>query len=404
MRASASAVDMHGSKSKTFMTSTASTPPTPTTSGILVQSAFSHLKNVERGRLDSRPDSRVDSRPAPFLEQAFIHRCAVDLGGSRTKALAARPATGLAALANMPQLADSTRPSSSTALPSTTLARPLATLSANEQRMSAFTRRQLKCTNKVGAVHAEKSLVWLAHRLPKPDPAYQHIISEAEGCDFGTGPVASWPLLHDELYVCRLSDMKYAYNLRDAYEVGLRGRKREQSTASFLKLLMEEGQPHAEPKKDTGWGPSTRITTITCDACGETLAGLNEFGFFPGSFYYCERCKKHGNRYELCASCHAVECAQGVGKHLRADPHPHFLGCSHNQLTSQRLLAGKEVPDVRRVFCDYCGQLAGHCDADDEVWTCPRCPEEHGVRFELCAPCHQDLGRRSDREGWASIF
>jgi len=242
--------------------------------------------------------------------------------------------------------------------------------------------------------------MWLASSLAKPDPAYEHIVADSEFRDFGPGPVAQWPMLHDELYICRLSDMTHAVKLRDAYEVGFRGRKREMSTASTIKLLKEEGKP-LDMHKNVGYGPLEKISTVSCDSCGEVLSGLEgDDRFLPGSFYYCKRCKRNGNRYELCAHCHAVECSQGVGKHLRADPHPHFLQCRHADVEQKRLLSGIDtaVPDIRRVFCDYCGQLAGHCDTDDEIWTCPRCPGTNGVRFELCGPCRQDLEARGATE------
>lgn len=241
----------------------------------------------------------------------------------------------------------------------------------------------------------DTSLLWLSKNLAKPDSAYQHVVAENDIREFGPGPAMQWPLMHDDLYVCRIADMGYAENLRDAYEVGFRGRKREFTTANLVHLVKQnDAKLTTIMKKSTCCGEAGKITHITCDCCGEPLAGMNDDGFFPGPFYFCKRCKRNGNRYELCPACYQVECAQGGHKHLHRDPHPHFLHCDHDCLVRQRLLseAGAGiVPEVRRVFCDYCGQLAGHCDADDEVWVCPKCPEERGVRFELCASCYQDL-------------
>lgn len=209
-------------------------------------------------------------------------------------------------------------------------------------------------------------------------------------------------MLHDDLYVCRLGDMIIANNVRDAYEVGCRGRKREQTTAQLIKQL-KQGKV-ATGQKNVGYGSKQKISLITCDACGSELARHADCGITPCTFYYCGRCKQHGNRYELCEACHTMECTQGLGKHTNREPHPHFMKCQHSSIVRQRLLhypptsstsIEKDVPDIRRVFCDYCGQLAGNCDEDDDIFICPRCPDDSGVRFELCLTCCQDFDRQS---------
>lgn len=231
--------------------------------------------------------------------------------------------------------------------------------------------------------------MWLAQSLAKPDPAYEHVVEQLKFREFGPEPVEQWPLLHDDLYICRLDDLAHASSLRDAYEVGFRGRKLPKLTTKEKSVPEEDDELVFE---NTDY--SDKVTYIKCDICG---LGISNSGMDTSrtiSFYFCMRCKRNGNRYELCDQCYEVEVAQGDGKHLSHEPHPHYLRCLHGSLVRQSLssVAKEGVPDIRRVFCDYCGQLAGHCDADDDIWTCPVCPKEHGVRFELCATCARDLG------------
>merc|ERR1719487_602175 len=77
-----------------------------------------------------------------------------------------------------------------------------------------------------------KSLTWLGAGMPKPDTAYQHLIDEPR--PVGAGAPERWPLHHDDMYICRLSDMCLAWRLRDAYEVGFRGFKHERPTQMHL--------------------------------------------------------------------------------------------------------------------------------------------------------------------------
>jgi len=288
------------------------------------------------------------------------------------------------------------------------------TLDHRDERTSPFTRKRM--VSSCGRPHTRESLMWLASKMAKPDPAYLQVVEEHTICAHGPGPVEQWPLLHDDLYVCRLGDMIRAETLRDAYEVGCHARKREQTTLQLIKQLKADIIPTGHknvgfgPEKDKNYmGEKKRISLVSCDACGEELAGHDDCGITPGTFYYCRVCKGHGNRYELCETCHAVECAQGVGKHMGSEPHPHFMKCQHNSIVRQKLLhyqppstptspetVEKDISDFRRVFCDYCGQLAGNCDEKDDIFLCPKCPGDRGVRFELCLPCKQDLDRRND--------
>merc|ERR1719408_551297 len=62
----------------------------------------------------------------------------------------------------------------------------------------------------------------------------------------------------------------------------------------------------------------------------EPLAGAVKES--AGAFYFCRRCKRSGNRFELCAACHAIEVVQCEGKHYGKELHPHFLRCQHRSL------------------------------------------------------------------------
>jgi len=258
----------------------------------------------------------------------------------------------------------------------------------------------------------------LTESQPRPDEAYEHLIDEPRTC--GPGISERWPLNHEEGYICRLSDLVMAWRVRDAYEVGFRGRKREKVTEMHVNC--DNGAPLLVKRV-------ARIDEVYCDMCGVDLAApsslqqasmvnsvqetmgpgttstafavpaepMQTFSTVPpramGAFYYCRKCKKNGNRYELCAACHAVEVLQGEGKHAGHELHPHFLRCEHQSLVRRRFVndANMGMPHIRRIFCDHCGHLAGSYDTDSEVFVCQRCPEEHGLRFELCAPCAQTL-------------
>lgn len=284
---------------------------------------------------------------------------------------------------------------------------------------------------------SSKSLTWLGTETPRPDPAYQHLIDDPR--IVGPGPPDRWPLLHDEMYLCRLSDMHLAWRTREAYEVGFRGKKFERTTQ--MHLTCAKGAP---PLKKA----VAKLDEIYCDLCGSDIIAqerdldkeksthasplvlppamvksieaikaeaeakkakqlypdevVNLVGSMAqqtqGAFYYCRRCKRNGHRFELCAACHGIEVIQGEGKHHGKTLHPHFLRCQHRSLVRRRFVNDvcPGMPHIRRVMCDYCGHLAGSFDDDSEVWICERCPEEHGLRFEICVPCYTSMMTVSD--------
>jgi hypothetical protein len=267
---------------------------------------------------------------------------------------------------------------------------------------------------------SNKTLSWLGAGIPKPDTAYQHLIDEPRA--LGPGAPERWPLHHDDMYICRLSDMMLAWRLREAYEVGFRGFKHERPTQ--MHLTCAQGAPVLTKKV-------TRVDEVYCDMCGadvnvdkddrdefvdplESLFKMaqeeakakpaaqqdEEQGPLPGAlkesagaFYFCRRCKRSSNRFELCAACHAIEVVQCEGKHHGKELHPHFLRCQHRSLVPRRFVNDSVpgMPHIRRVMCDYCGHLAGSYDNDNEIWVCQQCPELHGLRFELCTPCYTTL-------------
>lgn len=225
------------------------------------------------------------------------------------------------------------------------------------------------------AVRKPECPSWLAPSAVWPDPAYEHLFDSPRQC--GPGPIAQWPLLHEDTYVCRLSDMGMASRIRDAYEVGFRGCKRERVTLMHVRCT--SGAPPL--RKEV----TASIEHVHCDMCGITLCDDK----IANPFYVCKRCKKHGNRYELCIACHATEALQGQDKYAGKELHPHYSGCTHDGLVRYSCLraATPGRPHIRRLFCDHCGCTAAGSDIDGDVFVCPRCPEEYGVRFELCAPC-----------------
>lgn len=278
-----------------------------------------------------------------------------------------------------------------------------------------------------------KSLTWLASSMPKPDTAYQHLIDDPR--PVGPGCPERWPLHHDEMYICRLSDMQLAWRLREAYEVGFRGQKTERPTQMHLTCSAARG-PGGIPELQT---KIDRVEEVYCDLCGADVeldpeelnmqgsahqelpgmlagfAAAGEIAAAPkpkakpkvddgpplegnvkesnGAFYFCRRCKRSGKRFELCAACHAIEVIQCEGKHYGRELHPHFLRCSHSALVPKKFV-NEVIPGmvhIRRVMCDYCGHLAASHASDGEVWICQQCPEIHGLRFELCTPCYNSL-------------
>lgn len=170
-----------------------------------------------------------------------------------------------------------------------------------------------------------------------------------------------------------------------------------------------------------------KVETISCDNCGLHLADAEKPGI--SFFYYCKRCKRNGMRFELCLNCHALEVLQAEGKYSSRGVHPHYLKCEHRQLVQKANIeaAYPNSPHIRRIFCDQCGHtIVGRGAADkrsdqvdtrdargkkgsqalakaganpsgkayitpNEFWLCYRCPEETGLRFELCEQCYGTL-------------
>lgn len=268
-----------------------------------------------------------------------------------------------------------------------------------------------------------KSLTWGASTPREAaDECYQDLIDEPRVV--GPGSSENWPLHHDGMYMCKLHDMQLAWRMRDAYEVGYRGRKRDRLTQAQLTCAK-----NALPL-------TKRVVsleeTMTCDTCGIVIEQEKDAGAqaqhgmldhvdmvlrtqpkppkkdpltgeeikplpgqmqAPGCFYYCRRCKRAGNRHEICPACHAVDVIQSEGKHQGKELHPHFSRCQHRSLIKRRMVADvvPGMPHIRRVMCDYCGHVAGSFDSDCEVYVCPECPELHGLRFEICQPCYSML-------------
>lgn len=235
-----------------------------------------------------------------------------------------------------------------------------------------------------------KSLSWMAAGVPRPDRAYEHLF-EHSAPQHGPGHPARWPLGHEEEYVCRLSDLVLCSRIREAYEVGFRGRKRELPAAQMLLC-----EPGAVSSKVT-----TPLRKVTCDTCGLALADIDTPGLCY--FYYCRRCKKGGNRFELCPPCHALEVLQAEGKHCGQSLHPHFSRCRHASLIrrNQFSSAYPDSPHIRRALCDCCGQQlvvsplppneSGEKELALQIYYCPTCRDDLGVRFELCERCARSL-------------
>jgi len=221
----------------------------------------------------------------------------------------------------------------------------------------------------------------------------------------GPGLPTQWPLMHSEDYTCRIGDMVLAGRIQEAYEKGYRGSKRRHPIAlrvSSVKLA----------ENDVAWDQRASVqisdrvveepvVTVSCDICGMHLIGPSA-GPSLGIFYYCKECKRNGKRFEMCPGCHACEVLQAEGKHcIQAELHPHYSHCTHHGLVRRKGLhaAHPQAPHLRRAFCDYCGQVAAVREAkegDHELYVCPTCPEENGLRFEMCARCAKDLLTR----GW----
>lgn len=245
-------------------------------------------------------------------------------------------------------------------------------------------------------------------------PCYELIV-EVETGKYGAGPPALWPLAHENGYVCRLEDMMLCGRLQDAYEVGFRARKQDKPTALQLLLGVQSDSPRASRVG--------RVESIYCDNCGLHIVDNDQPGVH--FFYFCKRCKRNGRRFELCVPCHALEVLQGEGKYSGNGPHPHYRHCKHSNLRRwQDLeLAYPSSPHLRRLFCDHCGQVilgrgvskgegaelkrnmsqgsmsgsaapALRSHQNKEFFVCPSCPDELGLRFELCKQCTTTLMER----------
>mmetsp|Transcript_74839 Transcript_74839/g.243040 ORF Transcript_74839/g.243040 Transcript_74839/m.243040 type:complete len:413 (+) Transcript_74839:1638-2876(+) len=271
------------------------------------------------------------------------------------------------------------------------------------------------------------SLTLLPIALPKDpvDRCYQQLVDR----DCGPGPAAQWSLGHDARYGCKLDDMRMVRKLWDCYEVGFRGRKRQPPTEEELTYGIFD--PRMQTIKTatadkTAPDKMGEFPNAWCDACGQDIG--DEY------LWFCRRCKSKGNRFELCPECHGIEVMQAEGKHNGRSPHPHLLRCEHRGLVKHRNLrtAYPGLPHLRCLLCDICGSyIPGLAGGDDRVcvsgphvnilstkraaesadqgarreggralwkapgsgdaFTCPRCPEEVGLRFEVCENCAHSL-------------
>eukprot|EP00928_Gymnodinium_smaydae_P009121 TRINITY_DN13374_c0_g1_i1.p1 TRINITY_DN13374_c0_g1~~TRINITY_DN13374_c0_g1_i1.p1 ORF type:complete len:586 (+),score=102.38 TRINITY_DN13374_c0_g1_i1:232-1989(+) len=231
-------------------------------------------------------------------------------------------------------------------------------------------------------------------RRRRPDQCYMHTLRpmglEDDRASCGPGPTWKWNMDHFDGDPCCMTDMKLARAVRDCYEVGFHGHKK--TRPGQLHILLNKGAP-IRPALVV----LTETEPIWCDLCGEDVASVQK----PGLFWYCRKCKRNGNRYDLCVACHAVEMLQGEGKHAGSGPHPHFLRCDHSKLVRYQDLrvAYPTAPQLRRIYCDHCGcvvRFRGEefCGQADVIFVCPTCPTAHGLRFEICEKCAYHLRDR----------
>lgn len=247
----------------------------------------------------------------------------------------------------------------------------------------------------------------------EPDMYYKQLLDEEKLNLYGAGSPHLWPLGHEMEYECRFGDMILCSKVREAYEVGFRGKKRDKPT-DMEKLLGGTGDA-ARVRR------IAKVEQVSCDNCGLHLADADK----PGGrfFYYCRQCKRSGRRFELCVACHVLEILQGEGKHSGVGFHPHYLKCKHRSLIRRQSLenAYPSSPHLHRVLCDLCGSVVVGRGASDknskqeegrsnkkgqelkgnphqktyivsnEFYACPTCPEVTGLRFELCVPCQKNI-------------
>jgi len=236
----------------------------------------------------------------------------------------------------------------------------------------------------------------------------------------GPGPPGRWAQNHAPGHTCLLKDILLVSSLRAAYEVGFCGEKARPPTEEELKFPEMAISPRLK-----SIAPIEELLA-TCDRCGVMLVEPEgeandeevnqQIQTAPSPlqpppvkksefFYYCRKCKKNGHRFELCLSCHAITVLQAEGKHCGLAPHPHYLRCEHNGLLRRRDMrdAYPGTAHFRRPYCDHCGKqiLAdpnkgkfGAVEVDDAIYVCERCPEVHGVRFEMCSNCAYTLLER----------
>lgn len=233
-----------------------------------------------------------------------------------------------------------------------------------------------------------------------PDLYYQFLFDRPR--KLGPGPVATWPLQHDPGYTCCLTDMTLVRRVQDAYDPGFRAGKLAPPDPLHPNMYWSKrGLGKRNRANDT-------VSNITCDMCNACCATngrplwkeREKTGFWenprddsqpevPGWFWYCRRCKKAGKRYELCIACHAVEVLQAEGKYVGQELHPHYSRCEHNSLVRRPSLisAYPSAGHLRLALCDFCGDALPLGEPDCDVYICRRCPEELGLRFELCGHC-----------------
>jgi hypothetical protein len=229
---------------------------------------------------------------------------------------------------------------------------------------------------------------------PRHDPCYEDLGAGP----FGPGHPRDWPQLHETDYLCRIGDMVLCQRMSEAYPIGFRGRKRDRPTIAQIQF-----------GEDTEGGRrrhTNRVEEIWCDVCGLQIGDPSVPECAGPCFYYCKLCKKHGNRYEMCLACHAIEILQGEAKHdSERGLHPHFEQCAHRGLVKRKdlKLIYPGMHFLRKAFCDFCGNqitklglpgAPGHSEGG-KIYSCPRCPEQHqGLRFELCGTCADELQQR----------
>eukprot|EP00401_Gymnodinium_catenatum_P006792 CAMPEP_0117483048 /NCGR_PEP_ID=MMETSP0784-20121206/13736_1 /TAXON_ID=39447 /ORGANISM="" /LENGTH=551 /DNA_ID=CAMNT_0005277567 /DNA_START=9 /DNA_END=1660 /DNA_ORIENTATION=- len=211
-------------------------------------------------------------------------------------------------------------------------------------------------------------------QTPTPDVCYEDIWAAKDGAPkIGPGPVAGWALDHDEGNVCLMADLCPAQKLHDAYSYGFRGRKLDRPTEMHIRMYKAAPvrQRLVRDLEEDG---------LWCDLCGEDITHR---------FWFCRACKFRGKRFEVCVQCHAVEVLQGEGKHVGQGIHPHYLRHAHRDLAMFKDLrfAYPYSSHIRRVFCDHCGCLMNFREERAVLYVCLRCPEDHGLRLEMCEDC-----------------